>query len=130
MTSKEDKLNCGHIGTDWSGLGKCITCARDEVSKDDSAMLTIDKEIDKILLAQLYKMSEDIDAFGITDCKNYLPEYRQAIKALLMKETLKAVREDRLASAHFYKKQVDDLFNDEIRVYEQALSTSKESEEV
>lgn len=46
--------------------------------------------IDDLLLKTLQKMSEDIEAYGITDCKNYLPEYKQQLKDLMI-ETIYSI---------------------------------------
>ena len=46
-------------------------------------MTNYNERLDQILSEQLHKMSYDIEAYGITDCKNYLPDYKQAITSLI-----------------------------------------------
>lgn len=46
--------------------------------------------LDEILLATLRAMSEDIEAFGYIDSKDYLPEKRQAILQWVADEVKKS----------------------------------------
>lgn len=51
---------------------------------------------------------------------------KDELLALKKKWELKAVREDRLYNARFYKHKIDKLFDSEIQVYTEALSERKE----
>ena len=61
--------------------------------------------------------------FDELDFKEYILDdlFRRYSEA----ESLKAVREDRLFNAKFYKQRTDDMFDREIKVYEDALKENE-----
>ena len=65
-------------------------------------MTNYNGRLDQILSEQLHKMSYDIEAYGITDCKNYLPDYKQALTSLI---------KELVAEAKPYRETIIDKWN-------------------